>query len=87
MVAANELPTVADVFQQNIDTLTLPMNAVAFSYVDFLLLKDGAKFNELVKKLKAKVPTRDALKETFGLAPLEFEVQWKAWVLATYPKM
>jgi hypothetical protein len=87
MVASNEAPPIADVFQQNIDTLTLPMNAAVFSYVDFLLFKDGAKFNELVKKLKAKVPSRDALRDVFGMSPIEFETQWKAWVLATYPKM
>jgi hypothetical protein len=87
LVAANDIPPVADVFQQNCDTLTLPMHAVAFSYVDYLLSKDGAKFNELIKLLKTKMPTRDALKQTFGLSPMEFETQWKAWVLATYPKI
>ena len=31
LVAANEAPAVAVVFEQNCDTLTLPMNAVAFT--------------------------------------------------------
>ena len=30
-------------------------------------------------------PTRDALQEVYGMSPLEFETQWKAWVLETYP--
>jgi hypothetical protein len=85
MVEMNEAPAVADVFEQNVDTLSLPMHAVCLSYVDYLLSRDGAKFSELVKKLKAKVPTREALKEVFGFGPLEFEGLWKAWVLATYP--
>jgi hypothetical protein len=58
---------------------------VAFSYVECLINRDGAKFSELGKKLKAKVPTREALKEIYGFTPMEFEGLWKAWVLATYP--
>jgi hypothetical protein len=61
------------------------MNAAAFSYVDYLLFRDGAKFKELVKLLKVKKPTREALQETYGVSPIEFEAQWKAWVLETYP--
>ena len=85
MVVEGKTPPIAEVFEQNIDTLTLPMHAVAFSYVDYLINRDGAKFNELVKKLKAKIPTRDALKQMYGIRPIEFEGLWKAWVLATYP--
>jgi hypothetical protein len=85
MVVEGRVPPVAEVFQQNVDTLTLPMNAAAFSYVDYLLFRDGAKFKELVKLLKVKKPTREALQETYGVSPIEFEAQWKAWVLETYP--
>jgi hypothetical protein len=85
MVEEGSAPQVAEVFEQNVDTLTLPMHAVSLSYVDYLLNKDAEKFNELMKKLKAKVPTRDALKDVFGFGPLEFEGLWKAWVLQTYP--
>jgi len=85
MIVEGHVPPVADVFQQNVDTLTLPMNAACFSYVDYLLFRDGSKFKELVKLLKAKKPTREALQEVYGMSPIEFETQWKAWVLETYP--
>jgi len=85
MVVDEKVPPIAEVFEQNIDTLTLPQHAASFSYVDFLLSRDPPKFNELVKKVKAKVASRDALKEVFGMSPIDFEAQWKAWVLATYP--
>jgi len=85
MVAEGKQPPVAEVFQQNTDTLTLPMHAVSMSYVDYLIEKDGAKFYELTKLLKNKVPSGDALEKTFGLRPLEFEALWKAHVLSTYP--
>jgi hypothetical protein len=86
MVTEGKVPAVADVFQQNIDTLTLPMHAAAFSYVDYLLTQqEPSKFNQLAKRLKAKMPTRDALKEIYGFSPMEFEALWKSYVLATYP--
>ena len=85
MVAEGTTPPIAEVLQQNVDTLTLPMNAAAFSYVDFLMFKDSAKFKEVVAKLKAKVPSRDVLLQVYGMSPIDLETQWKAWVLATYP--
>jgi hypothetical protein len=85
MIAMGDLPTAGDVFERNTDTLTPPMHAVAFSYVDFLIAQDGAKFGELGRELRRKAPTRDALKKTFGWTVLQFEERWKAWVLETYP--
>jgi hypothetical protein len=85
MITEGHSPPIAEVFQQNVDTLTLPMNAAAFSYVDYLMFKDGAKFKELVKKLKVKISSRDALQQVYGMSPLDLETQWKAWVLDTYP--
>jgi hypothetical protein len=85
LVDMDKAPPAALVFDRNIDTLTLAENAVAFSYVDYLLNQDGAKFSKLVAELKKKVPTRDALKQIYGYGPIEFENLWKAWVKATYP--
>ncbi|MBL8862099.1 MAG: hypothetical protein JNK02_08810 [Planctomycetes bacterium] len=85
MVEEGKFPPTAEVFQQNVDTLTLPMHATAFSYVEFLLNRDAERFNQLVKKLKAKVATRDALREIYGWSVFDFEAQWKSWVLSTYP--
>jgi hypothetical protein len=85
MVAKNEEPPIADVTQHNVDTLTVPMNAVVFSYVDYLLTLGGEKFNKLVKELKAKVPASEAIRKIYGFGLLEMETQWKAWVLQTYP--
>jgi hypothetical protein len=85
MVVDETIPPIAEVLDQNVDTLTPPMHAAAFSYVDFLISRDGTKFNELAKKLKEKIPSRDAMKQVYGYGPMEFEAQWKAWVRATYP--
>ena len=85
LIESNEAPSPAIVFERNSDTLTPPEHAAAFSYVDYLISRDGEKFRQLCNKLKKKVVTRDALKEIFGFGPLEFEGLWKAWVLQTYP--
>ncbi len=85
LVAMDKAPAVAEVFQQNTDTLTLPMHAACMSYVDFLIHTDSKKFNRLGRRLRQRVATRDAMKEIFGWNVLQFEVKWKEWVLATYP--
>ncbi|MCE9595993.1 MAG: hypothetical protein K8S98_17525 [Planctomycetes bacterium] len=85
LVATDDAPAIASVFERNTDTLLRDEHVVAFSYVDYLLSLDGAKFGKLCADLRRKVPTREALQKHFGLGPLEFERRWKEWVLATYP--
>jgi hypothetical protein len=86
MVAEDKAPTVSDVMQRNTDQLKLPEHAVAMSLVDYLLQREPGKFDLLGKRLRAKVPVREALEGTFGLTPLTLEAAWRAWVLETYPK-
>jgi hypothetical protein len=85
MVSTGKEPGVADVFSRTTQELTLPEHAIAFSYVDYLLTLDGEKFNKMMKMLRRKVPTRDALRECYELNPFQFETRWKEWVLGTYP--
>jgi len=85
MVSSGDCPSVAELFNQNVDTLTLPQHAVSFSLVDYLLFLDGAKLNLLLKRMRSRLPTRDALKECFGLKVIQLEKDWQAWVKDTYP--
>lgn len=85
MVAADDFPSVGEVFSKTTNDLTLPEHAISFSYVDYLLGVDGKKYSQMMKLLKQKLPTRDALQKCFEMNPLQFEVKWKAWVLETYP--
>ena len=85
MVAAGKAPPVAAVFSRTIEDLTPEEHAISFSYVDYLLTLDGKKYNKMMKMLRRKVPTRDALKECYGFNPLQLEVKWREWVLETYP--
>ncbi|MCZ6596384.1 MAG: hypothetical protein O7B99_01965 [Planctomycetota bacterium] len=85
MVAGDDAPPMAHVLQQNTTTLSLPAHAVSFSYIDFLIQKDPEKTNLMLKGLRSRVPARDAIQEIWGWKVLEFEREWKVWVLATYP--
>lgn len=84
-VAKDEAPPLAGLFEQNTESLSEEQHLVAFSLVDHLLDHDAARTNELLRRLRSKVATRDALQDVFGWSVLELERSWKAWVLATYP--
>jgi hypothetical protein len=85
LVAMDKEPRAAQIFQRVTNTLTPEEQAVSFSYVDYLIALDPQKFDRLGRELRNKVAARDALVKVFGVSPLEFEVKWKEWVLATYP--
>jgi hypothetical protein len=85
MVAAGEVAPAAEVMQLNTDGLKLAMHAQAFSYCDYLFALDGKKFHQLCRELRKKVTARDAFQKVYGINLLQFDEQWRAWVLATYP--
>ena len=85
LVSTGKVPAVAQVFSRTSQELTPLEHAISFSYVDYLLALDGAKFNKMMKMFRRKVPARDALRECYEMNPLQFEVAWKEWVMETYP--
>lgn len=85
MVSMKEEPNAGTVFSRNTDSLTLEEHAISFSYIDFLIQKDPAMLNLLLKRLRSKTPTRDALAEAFGMTVIEFQEEWREWVADTYP--
>lgn len=85
LVALNKQPAMSAVMQKKTTELTPEEHAAAFSYVDYLMQRDGKKLNDLLRRLRQREETRDALQATFGLSILELEELWKAWVLETYP--
>ena len=85
MVSKDDAPTIATLFTRNTDTLTLEEHAVAFSVIDHLQARGGPELNRVLRRLRTRTPTRDALREVYGLSVLELEEEWKQWVLDTYP--
>jgi hypothetical protein len=74
-------------FLLNTDSLSPVAHAMSFAYVDFLVsTRGGGKMRDLIRAVKNKTPTRDALKTIYGLTPLSIEAPFAAWVKKTYPR-
>ncbi|MCA8952696.1 MAG: hypothetical protein KDE27_24510 [Planctomycetes bacterium] len=85
LVDAGTVLPFAELSTRNTDQLTFEEHAIAFAYVDFLLsVHGGAKFRAFAGQLKDKVPTRDALQNTYGLNPLNIDGMFQEWVKENY---
>ncbi len=85
LVALGKASSLGQLFQQNTTTLTMEQHAICFSLVDHLMAQDPEDLNRVLRRLRGKVPTRDAIKEVYGLTVPALEEQWRQWVLSTYP--
>jgi len=56
----------------------------AWSYVDFVRRAHPRQLGPLARALKARRPLKEALAETVGLSPFQFEDAWRVFVLANY---
>jgi hypothetical protein len=83
-VNAGDIPSFSDVSVKPSDALTAKENQFAWTWVDFLMKRDEAAMGRALKDCKLMKPTRDFLKEEWNLTVLDFQEQWKAWVLENY---
>jgi hypothetical protein len=83
-VSGGDIPVYSEVILKSNSSLTAKEHQFAWSWVDFLLARDTEAMGKALKMCKQKYAWRDILKETWGLSMLDFEAQWKAWVLETY---
>lgn len=65
--------------------MTREQQAIGFALIDYLAARDAALLDRLLARMRARTPTRDALKEIYGLTLEELEPAWRAWVQETYP--
>ena len=83
-VADGDIPPFTEVILKASPALSAKENQFAWSWVDFLLARDTAAMGKAIRLCKEKMQTRDILKEAWGLQLIDFESQWKAWVLEMY---
>jgi hypothetical protein len=83
-VERDQAPSFLSVAGKNTVELTTVEQPCAWSYVDYLLREAPATLGPLARALKARQPLREALAETIGCTPFEFEERWKAYVRARY---
>jgi hypothetical protein len=81
---AGKAPGFLGVAGKNTAALTPEDNYFAWSYVDWVKRAHPSQLGPLARRLKQKMPLKDALAETIGTTPFEFERDWAAFVKAEY---
>jgi hypothetical protein len=69
----------------NTGAMTLPDQALCWSFYDWIVATAPDKLMPIQRALKDKRPGRDVLEEVFGRQVLTLEDEWRAWVEDTYP--
>lgn len=86
MVEAGKLGGFARLAQLNTDELTFEDHAHAFACIDWLLaVHGGPKVRKGIDELKQGKPTREVMKDVFGIDMLSVDDALSAWIKATYP--
>jgi hypothetical protein len=86
LVEAGDSRKFTAIYTKNSDQLDFVDHAHAFAYVEFLIARyGGERFADFVRLVKRKTPTRDALRDAFGISLLAFDDAFSEWVRATYP--
>ncbi len=83
-VARKSNPSFADVSAKELNAMDYEDMAFSYSYVDFMITKDMASFRKFVDAIKAGKKTPDAIREVYGWLPVEFEDNWRTYVLQKY---
>ena len=83
LLAAKETRFV-DVIERKTGELSPEAQTYAWSYCDYMLRSQSAKFGAIVKGLKAQEPCTDLLKRVLDMTPEQFQESWSAWVKAKY---
>ena len=83
-VSDGDIPPFAEVILMPTPAIPAKENQFAWSWVDYLLKLDTRAMGKAFKLCKQKVQTRDILKECWNIQLIDFEAQWKEWVLETY---
>jgi hypothetical protein len=81
---AGDIPSFTETSLKPTQSLSAKEHQFAWSWVDFLMARDSAVMGKAMKLCKMEQPTREILKECWGLSMLGFEADWKAWVEVEY---
>jgi hypothetical protein len=79
-----DIPSFTEAALKPTQSLSAKEHQFAWSWVDFLMARDSAVMGKAMKMCKKESPTRDILRECWGLSPLALEEAWREWVLEEY---
>jgi hypothetical protein len=84
-VVAGKGPSFAELCNKSVTSLSGVEHKLVWSYMDFLFkCYKPERFKDFMKVIKAKRPSREALKEAYGLNVIAFQKKWEAYVLKNY---
>ena len=69
----------------NTGAMTLPDQALCWSFYDWMVAEHTAKLPVIQRALKEKMTGREVLEDAFGMKVLAIEDAWRAWGEETYP--
>jgi hypothetical protein len=86
LIARDRVPPLPELVQLDTQELSREQHALAFSLVDYLVSRDAAALDQLLRLLRSQTPTRDAVPAVYGEKLQDLELAWKAWVMSEYPR-
>lgn len=79
-VLAGDVPSFSDTSAKPSQSLSAKEHQFAWSWVDYLMAQDTAAMGKALKLCKLEQPSREILKEAWGINLLTFESDWAEWV-------
>lgn len=70
----------------NTGAMTLPDQALCWSFYDWLVAEHRAQLTPILRGLKARTPAREVLAAAIGKDLIAIEADWRAWVSEVYPR-
>jgi hypothetical protein len=83
-VKAEDAPPFPEVITKPTQALSPEEHQFAWSWVDYLLHLNTEAMGDAMRLAKQEKPTRDLLKQGWGLTTFGFETAWAEWVLVEY---
>jgi hypothetical protein len=81
---AGDIPSFTETSLKPTQSLSAKEHQFAWSWVDFLMARDTAVMGKALRMCKQEAPTREILRECWGLSTLGLEEEWRAWVEVEY---
>ena len=70
----------------NSGAMTLPDQALCWSFYDWLVAEHMATLPGILRRLKKREPAREILPDVLGMDLFEVERSWRKWVSDVYPR-
>lgn len=83
-VMSEDVPSFPQVISIPTQALTPQQHQFVWSWVDYLMHLDPKAMGMAIKLAKKERPTRELLREAWGVSMLSFETDWAEWVKTEY---